>query len=55
VSLDGYERVFAGTDLPVWPGNSVLVTAVVTAGRVLLDSMAVRGANEGSNKGRTGG
>jgi multiple sugar transport system permease protein len=40
VSLAGYERVFAGTDLPLWLGNSVLVTLVVTAGRVLLDSMA---------------
>ncbi|WP_188193216.1 carbohydrate ABC transporter permease [Nonomuraea sp. SYSU D8015] len=40
VSLAGYERVFAGTDLPLWLGNSVLVTLAVTAGRVLLDSMA---------------
>ncbi|WP_327582490.1 carbohydrate ABC transporter permease [Nonomuraea sp. NBC_00507] len=40
VSLAGYERVFAGTGLPLWLGNSVLVTLVITAGRVLLDSMA---------------
>ncbi|WP_157245401.1 carbohydrate ABC transporter permease [Nonomuraea typhae] len=35
-----FERVFLGTDLPVWLGNSLLVTVVVTLGRVLLDSMA---------------
>ncbi|MEV0232723.1 carbohydrate ABC transporter permease [Nonomuraea sp. NPDC050786] len=32
--------MFVNTDLPLWLGNSVLVTVVVTAGRVLLDSMA---------------
>ncbi|MEV1171685.1 carbohydrate ABC transporter permease [Nonomuraea sp. NPDC049784] len=40
VSMGGYEKVFVNTDLPLWLGNSVLVTVVVTAGRVLLDSMA---------------
>ncbi|MEV0387564.1 carbohydrate ABC transporter permease [Nonomuraea sp. NPDC050643] len=40
VTLAGYERVFAGTDLPLWLGNSALVTIVVTVLRVLLDSMA---------------
>ncbi|MFD0575784.1 carbohydrate ABC transporter permease [Dactylosporangium darangshiense] len=29
-----------GTDFPLWLGNSVLVTVVVTAGRVFLDSLA---------------
>ncbi|SDJ36394.1 carbohydrate ABC transporter permease [Nonomuraea jiangxiensis] len=38
-TLDGYERVF-GTDLPLWLGNSLLVTVIITTGRVLLDSMA---------------
>ncbi len=33
-------RIFEGTDFPRWLGNSVLVTVVVTIGRVLLDSMA---------------
>jgi multiple sugar transport system permease protein len=36
----GYEKVFLGTDLPLWLGNSLLVTIIVTVGRVLLDSMA---------------
>ncbi|MEU7942348.1 carbohydrate ABC transporter permease [Microbispora bryophytorum] len=36
----GYEKVFLNTDLPLWLGNSVLVTILVTAGRVLLCSMA---------------
>lgn len=39
-TLNAYERVFLGTDLPLWLGNSVLVTIVVTLGRLLLDSMA---------------
>jgi multiple sugar transport system permease protein len=33
-------RIFEGTDFPLWLGNSVLVTIVVTVARVLLDSMA---------------
>ncbi|TDC85415.1 carbohydrate ABC transporter permease [Micromonospora sp. KC606] len=40
VSLDGFERIFEGTSFPIWLGNSVLVAVVITAGRVLLDSMA---------------
>ncbi|GAA3223538.1 carbohydrate ABC transporter permease [Nonomuraea helvata] len=40
MSMGGYEKVFVNTDLPLWLGNSLLVTVVVTAGRVLLDSMA---------------
>ncbi|SEH02087.1 multiple sugar transport system permease protein [Nonomuraea solani] len=39
-TLDGYAKVFAGTDLPLWLGNSVLVTVIVTVLRVLVDSMA---------------
>ncbi|MEU6787816.1 carbohydrate ABC transporter permease [Nonomuraea angiospora] len=40
VTLGGYEKVFLSTDLPLWLGNSLLVTVVITVGRVLLDSMA---------------
>jgi multiple sugar transport system permease protein len=40
VTMGGYEKVFLNTDLPLWLGNSLLVTVVLTAGRVLLDSMA---------------
>ncbi|MEO3862134.1 carbohydrate ABC transporter permease [Acrocarpospora sp. B8E8] len=40
VSTGGYERVFLGTDLPLWLGNSIVITIVVTLGRLLLDSMA---------------
>jgi multiple sugar transport system permease protein len=35
-----FARIFDGTDFPLWLGNSVLVTVVVTVARVLLDSMA---------------
>ncbi|MBE1583230.1 carbohydrate ABC transporter permease [Nonomuraea angiospora] len=40
VTMGGYEKVFLSTDLPLWLGNSLLVTVVITVGRVLLDSMA---------------
>ncbi|MFD1543248.1 carbohydrate ABC transporter permease [Nonomuraea guangzhouensis] len=39
-TLAGFERVFSGTDLPVWLGNSLLVTVVLTVGRVFFDSLA---------------
>jgi multiple sugar transport system permease protein len=34
------ERIFTGTDFPLWLGNSLLVTVVITVGRVFLDSLA---------------
>jgi multiple sugar transport system permease protein len=40
VDTDSFTRLFAGTHFPLWLGNSLLVTVLVTAGRVLLDSMA---------------
>lgn len=40
VTLAGFERVFAETGMPLWLGNSVLVTVVITVGRVFLDSLA---------------
>jgi multiple sugar transport system permease protein len=40
VTLNGFERVFLGTDMPIWLGNSLLVTIILTVCRVLLDSMA---------------
>ncbi|MFG1705030.1 carbohydrate ABC transporter permease [Nonomuraea sp. M3C6] len=40
LTTGGYEQVFVNTDLPLWLGNSLLVTVVVTVGRVFLDSMA---------------
>ncbi|WP_214416092.1 carbohydrate ABC transporter permease [Sphaerisporangium fuscum] len=40
LSFASYERVFLGTDLPLWLGNSVLVTVVVTVARVFLCSLA---------------
>ncbi|MDP9842551.1 carbohydrate ABC transporter permease [Streptosporangium lutulentum] len=40
ITLAGYERVFLGTGMPLWLGNSLVVTLVVTAGRIFLDSMA---------------
>ncbi|MFE9693203.1 carbohydrate ABC transporter permease [Micromonospora sp. NPDC005806] len=40
VSLAGFERIFAGTNFPLWLGNSLLVTVLVTLGRVFFDSLA---------------
>jgi multiple sugar transport system permease protein len=40
VTTAGLERIFIGTDFPLWLGNSVLVTVLLTAGRVFLDSLA---------------
>jgi multiple sugar transport system permease protein len=40
LSLASYHRVFFETDLPLWLGNSILVTVVVTVARVFLDSLA---------------
>ncbi|MER7267678.1 carbohydrate ABC transporter permease [Micromonospora carbonacea] len=40
LSLAGFERIFAGTAFPLWLGNSLLVTLLVTAGRVFFDSLA---------------
>lgn len=40
VSFAGFERIFEGTDFPLWLGNSLLVTVVITAGRVFFDSLA---------------
>ncbi|MER6949309.1 carbohydrate ABC transporter permease [Nonomuraea sp. NPDC000554] len=39
-TLAGFERVFLDTGLPLWVGNSLLMTVVVTLGRVFLDSLA---------------
>lgn len=39
VDLAGFQQLF-GTGFPLWLGNSVLVTVVVTVGRVFLDSLA---------------
>ncbi|MGC5311081.1 carbohydrate ABC transporter permease [Micromonospora zamorensis] len=40
LTLDGFERIFAGTNFPLWLGNSLLVTVLVTIGRVFFDSLA---------------
>ncbi|WP_440089807.1 carbohydrate ABC transporter permease [Streptosporangium sp. LJ11] len=40
VTMAGFERVFVDTGMPLWLGNSVLVTVVITVGRVFLDSLA---------------
>ena len=33
-------RIFSGTNFPLWLGNSVLMTVVVTIGRVFFDALA---------------
>ncbi|GAB1820579.1 carbohydrate ABC transporter permease [Herbidospora sp. RD11066] len=39
-TTDAYHKVFLSTDMPLWLGNSLVVTVAITLGRVLLDSMA---------------
>jgi multiple sugar transport system permease protein len=40
VDLTSFQRIFEGTHFPLWLGNSLLVTIVVTIGRVFFDSLA---------------
>lgn len=40
LSADSFARIFDGTDFPRWMLNSVLVTVLVTVGRVFFDSLA---------------
>ncbi|MEV0152282.1 carbohydrate ABC transporter permease [Micromonospora sp. NPDC050686] len=40
LTFAGFERIFAGTNFPLWLGNSLLVTVLVTLGRVFFDSLA---------------
>jgi len=37
---DSVVRIFSGTDFPLWLGNSILMTVVITIGRVFFDSLA---------------
>ena len=39
-TYEAYERLFLGTDLPLWAANSVFITVVVTVFRVFFDSLA---------------
>ncbi|WP_306231612.1 carbohydrate ABC transporter permease [Agrococcus beijingensis] len=39
-TFEAYERLFFGTDLPIWAANSVFITVVVTVFRVFFDSLA---------------
>lgn len=40
VDLASFQRIFEGTNFPLWLTNSLVVTVVVTAGRVFFDSLA---------------
>jgi multiple sugar transport system permease protein len=40
VDVTSFLRIFDGTNFPLWMANSLLVTVLVTLGRVLLDSLA---------------
>ncbi|MGN9809658.1 carbohydrate ABC transporter permease [Micromonospora sp. BQ11] len=40
LDLTSFERIFDGTSFPLWMGNSLLVTVLVTVGRVFFDSLA---------------
>ncbi|MFF5171124.1 carbohydrate ABC transporter permease [Micromonospora sp. NPDC000089] len=49
-----FERIFAGTNFPLWLGNSLLVTVLVTLGRVFFDSLAGYALARLRFKGRAG-
>ncbi|GAA3725274.1 carbohydrate ABC transporter permease [Plantactinospora mayteni] len=40
LDLNSVQRIFDGTDFPLWLGNSTLVTIIVTLGRVFFASLA---------------
>lgn len=40
LDLASFERIFEGTNFPLWMGNSIVVTVLVTLGRVFFDSLA---------------
>jgi multiple sugar transport system permease protein len=40
VTTDSVARIFTGTDFPLWLANSVVITIIITVGRVFLDSLA---------------
>lgn len=40
VTFAAYERLFADSPFPLWFGNTLLVTVIVTLGRVFFDSLA---------------
>ncbi len=40
IDLSSFQRIFEGTNFPLWLGNSLLVTVLVTLGRVFFDSLA---------------
>lgn len=40
VSTAAFARIFEGTNFPLWLANSVVVTIIITVGRVFLDSLA---------------
>ncbi|MCI4064839.1 carbohydrate ABC transporter permease [Micromonospora sp. R77] len=54
ISTAGFERIFAGTNFPLWLGNSLLVTVLVTLGRVFFDSLAGYALARLRFKGRAG-
>ncbi|MEU5939183.1 carbohydrate ABC transporter permease [Micromonospora sp. NPDC047548] len=54
VTFAGIERIFAGTNFPLWLGNSLLVTVLVTLGRVFFDSLAGYALARLRFKGRSG-
>ena len=40
VTFAAYERLFTDVPFPLWFGNTVLVSVIVTLGRVFFDSLA---------------
>lgn len=48
-----YERLFTGTDLPLWAANSFVITIVVTVFRVFFDSLAGYALSRLRFRGRT--
>ncbi|WAB84334.1 carbohydrate ABC transporter permease [Microcella daejeonensis] len=53
ITFAAYERLFGDVPFPLWAGNTMLVTVVVTLGRVFFDSLAGYALSRLRFRGRT--
>ena len=54
VTFAAYERLFGDVPFPLWAGNTLLVSTIVTIGRVFFDSLAGYALSRLKFRGRTG-
>lgn len=53
ITFAAYERLFGDVPFPLWAGNTMLVTVIVTLGRVFFDSLAGYALSRLKFRGRT--